>query len=63
MSRIGGLEPVWRSLDVDWAEPIGNIRTDSKPAWVKIDPELVNFPKQAMDWTLPLLKNAGTPCQ
>jgi hypothetical protein len=39
------------SLDVDWAELIGNIWTDSKPAWGKIGPELVNFPKQAMDRT------------
>jgi hypothetical protein len=37
--------------NMDWAEPIGNIWTDSKAAWVKIDPKLVNFPKQAVDRT------------
>ena len=37
--------------NMDWAEPIGNIWTDSKAAWAKIDPELVNFPKQAVDRT------------
>jgi hypothetical protein len=31
--------------NMDWAEPIGNTWTDSKAAWVKIDPELVNFRK------------------
>jgi hypothetical protein len=35
----------------DWVEPVGNIWTDSKAAWVKIDPELVNFLKKAMDRT------------
>jgi hypothetical protein len=34
--------------DVDWAEPIGYIWMDSKAAW--FDPELVNFPKQAVHW-------------
>jgi len=37
--------------NMDWAEPIGNIWTDSKAAWVKIDPKLTNFPKQAVDRT------------
>lgn len=37
--------------DLDWAEPVGNIWTDSKAAWVKIDPSLVNFPKGAVDRT------------
>jgi hypothetical protein len=37
--------------NMDWAEPIGNIWTDSKAAWVKIDPKLANFPKQAVDRT------------
>src|SRR5262249_15116694 len=31
--------------NMDWAEPVGNVWTDSKAAWVKIDPELVNLPK------------------
>lgn len=35
--------------DMDWAEPVGNIWTDSKAAWAKIDPALVNFPGQAVD--------------
>ena len=30
---------------------LANIWTDSKAAWVKIDPELVNFPKGAVDRT------------
>ena len=29
----------------------GNIWTDSKAAWVKIDPKHANFPKQAVDRT------------
>jgi hypothetical protein len=33
------------------ARLVGNIWTDSKAAWVKIDPKLVNFPKQAVDRT------------
>lgn len=37
--------------DLDWAAPIGNIWTDSKAAWVQIDPELVNYPKGAVDRT------------
>ena len=41
--RAGSLD------DIDWAEPVGNIWTDSKAAWVKIDPALVNFPGQAVD--------------
>ena len=45
VARAGTLD------DMDWAEPIGNIWTDSKAAWAKIDPELVNFPKQAIDRT------------
>ena len=32
MARAGTLD------NMDWAEPIGNIWTDSKAAWVKIDP-------------------------
>jgi hypothetical protein len=45
VARAGTLD------NMDWAEPIGNIWTDSKAAWVKIDPELVNFSKQALDRT------------
>ena len=45
VARAGTLD------NMDWAEPIGNIWTDSKAAWAKIDPELVNFPKQAVDRT------------
>ena len=37
--------------NMDWAEPIGNIWTDSKAGWVKIDSKLINFPKQAVDRT------------
>ena len=33
--------------DLDWAPPVGNIWTDSKAAWVDIDPALVNFPAGA----------------
>ncbi|MEO5806954.1 GFA family protein [Devosia sp.] len=33
--------------DMDWAVPIGSIWTDSKAAWVEIDPAQVNFPGQA----------------
>ena len=43
--RAGSLD------DLDWAAPVGNIWTDSKAAWVRIDPELVNFPKGASDRT------------
>jgi len=35
--------------NMDWAKPVANIWTDSKAAWVKIDQELVNFPKQAVE--------------
>jgi hypothetical protein len=45
VARAGTLD------NMDWAEPIGNIWTDSKAAWAKIDPELVNFPKQTVDRT------------
>jgi hypothetical protein len=45
MVRVGTLD------NMDWAESVGNIWTDSKAAWVKIDPKLVNFPKQAVDRT------------
>ena len=45
MVRVGTLD------NMDWAEPVGNQWTDSKAAWVKIDPELVNFPKKAVDRT------------
>ena len=37
--------------NMDWAEPVGNVWTDSKAAWVKIDPKHANFPKQAVDRT------------
>ena len=37
--------------DLDWAAPVGNIWTDSKAAWVKIDPAQTNFPKGATDRT------------
>jgi hypothetical protein len=40
--------------NMDWAEPIGNIWTDSKAAWTRIDPALLNFTKGAVDRT-PLL--------
>ena len=43
VARAGTLD------NMDWAEPIGNIWRDSKAAWVKIDPELVNFPKGLVD--------------
>jgi len=45
VARAGTLD------NMDWAEPIGNIWIDSKAAWVKIDPELVNFPKGLVDRT------------
>jgi hypothetical protein len=45
VARAGTLD------NMDWAEPIGNIWTDSKAAWAKTDPQLVNFPKQAVDRT------------
>jgi len=35
--------------DIDWAEPVGNIWTDSKARWARIDPALVNYPKGAVD--------------
>ncbi len=41
--RAGSLD------DMGWAKPIGNIWTDSKAAWVEIDPTLTNFPGQAAD--------------
>ena len=37
--------------NMDWAEPVGNIWTDSKAAWAKINPKHANFPKQAVDRT------------
>jgi hypothetical protein len=43
--RAGSLD------DMDWAEPVGNIWTDSKAAWVKIDPQLTNFSKGIADRT------------
>ncbi|MBJ3783832.1 GFA family protein [Devosia sediminis] len=43
--RAGSLD------DIDWAAPVGNIWTDSKAAWAKIDPAQVNFPKGATDRT------------
>jgi hypothetical protein len=45
VARAGTLD------NMDWVEPIGKIWTGSKIAWVKIDHELINFPKQAMDRT------------
>jgi hypothetical protein len=40
------------SLDnMDWAVPVGNIWTDSKAAWVGIDPDQTNFPKGIADRT------------
>ena len=45
MARAGTLD------NMDWAEPVGNIWSDSKAAWVKIEPELVNFLGQAVDRT------------
>ncbi|MCZ4345830.1 GFA family protein [Devosia neptuniae] len=41
--RAGSLD------DLDWAQPVGNIWTDSKAAWVKLDPDLVNMPGQPSD--------------
>lgn len=32
--------------DIDWIEPVGNIWTQSRAAWVEIDPALVNFAGQ-----------------
>lgn len=37
--------------DMDWAAPVGNIWTDSKAAWVEIDPAQTNFAKGATDRT------------
>ena len=45
VARAGTLD------NMDWAEPVANIWTDSKAAWVTIDPELVNFPKGPVDRT------------
>ena len=45
VARAGTLD------NMDWAEPVANIWTDSNATWVKIDPELVNFPKGAVDRT------------
>lgn len=33
--------------NMDWAEPVGNIWTASKAAWVEIEPDAVNYPGQA----------------
>ena len=55
LERAGTLD------NMDWAEPVGNIWTNSKAAWVKIDPKLVNFPKGAVDRT-PLF-DAWDPAQ
>lgn len=41
--RAGSLD------DLNWAEPIGNIWTESRPAWVAVDDNLVNFPKGPSD--------------
>lgn len=35
--------------DLDWAAPVGDIWTESKAAWVQIDPAHVNFSKGAAD--------------
>ena len=43
VARAGTLD------DMDWAAPVGNIWTDSKAAWVDIDPAQVNFAKGAVD--------------
>ncbi|MGV8854130.1 MAG: GFA family protein [Devosia sp.] len=40
MLRAGSLD------SLNWAVPVGNIWTDSKVAWVDIDPALVNMPGQ-----------------
>lgn len=45
VARAGTLD------DMDWAEPIGNIWTNSKAAWVVIDPQKVNFERGAVDRT------------
>jgi hypothetical protein len=45
VARAGPLD------NMDWAEPVGNIWSDSKATWVKIEPELVNFLGQAVDRT------------
>lgn len=33
--------------DMGWAEPVGNIWTASKAAWMQIEPDAVNYPGQA----------------
>ncbi len=45
VARAGTLD------NMDWAAPVGNIWTESKAAWVEIDPGLVNFPRGAVDRT------------
>lgn len=45
VARAGTLD------DMNWAEPVGNIWTDSKAAWVEIDPTLANFPRGIVDRT------------
>lgn len=37
--------------NLDWAEPVGNIWTDSKAAWAKIDAAQTNFAKGITDRT------------
>jgi hypothetical protein len=53
VARAGTLD------NMDWAEPVGNIWSDSKAAWVKIEPELVNFLGQA--WTGPVIGRLDPP--
>lgn len=35
--------------DMSWAQPVGNIWTDSKVPWVEVDESQVNFPGQPAD--------------
>ncbi|AVF04880.1 MAG: GFA family protein [Devosia indica] len=43
--RAGSLD------DLDWAAPVGDIWTDSKAAWVQLDPSHISFAKGAADRT------------
>lgn len=45
VARAGSLD------NMDWAAPVGDIWTDSKAAWVQLDPARISFPKGATDRT------------
>ena len=45
VARAGSLD------NMDWAEPVGDIWTDSKAAWARLDPAHISFPKAATDRT------------